>query len=103
MLTVAFTGSVYLQMFEIDVCDRLLVYEAEYNVLEDEGASAESAADAAGEDMAKKYSRLQQSHQTVTKYNLDLVEQLEVSTTWCAQFFKLNNHLPGPRTVEVVW
>ena len=63
------------------------MYEAEYAVLEDEGVASFEMQNGSGvEELELKYSRLLQAHQTVTKYNLELVEQLEVSRN-CALLF----------------
>ena len=70
----------YWQAFDLEISDKLLMYEAEYAVLEDEGATSFALQNSdANEDLELKYSRLLHAHHVTTKQNLELVEQLEVS------------------------
>ena len=60
-------------------------------MLEDEGrvsSERESELGNAANELELKYTRLQQAHRTVIKYNLDLVEQLEVCMVIC-RFFRV--------------
>ena len=68
-------------MFVLEIEDTLLVYQAEFTVFQDEGLPDNgkySSTENSVHQLEAKFARLQQAHQSVTKYNLDLLEKLEV-------------------------
>nr|XP_018673312.1 TBC1 domain family member 4 [Ciona intestinalis] len=72
-------NQVLQEIFTLDIVEKLRVYEVEYQVL-DEGEIFNDEQPLDGEEnLEQKVARLEQMNQTVTKYNLELVEQLEAA------------------------
>ncbi|XP_076816125.1 TBC1 domain family member 1-like isoform X3 [Clavelina lepadiformis] len=71
------------EIFDLNIEEKLRVYEVEYSVLEEGELFGFDESDGSPQDDAKdlrqKYDRLEQVHQTVTKFNVELVEQLEAA------------------------
>jgi len=70
-----------LQMFLLDIGQRLRVYEAEYHVLKEADLISEdhSALQDYKTDLEKNYTNIYSGYEHLRKQNKDLIEQLKVS------------------------